>query len=255
MDDKPRGPLGPADWAAFLANQKAAGDNPPPREDGAPPIGDEPAKPNFRSLKTFCAEFRPISYAVDKLMREGSLYTLTGRTGEGKTAFLVPLALAVATGRGELIGRKVKKGPVAFCTAENPDDLRMRLMIACFVFNIDVRAAVFPNRPIRQPRRRHGTGDFNDDGHSDILWQNTDGQAEIWEMNGTKVIGMAPVGPNPGPSWKAIGTGDFNDDGHSDILWQNTDGQAEIWEVNGTKVIGMAPAGPNPGPSWLTVKA
>ena len=138
MDDKPRGPLGAADWAAFLANQKAAGDNPSPREDGAPPIGDEPAKPNFRSLKTFCAEFRPISYAVDKLMREGSLYTITGRTGEGKTAFLVPLALAVATGRGELIGRKVKKGRVAFCTAENPDDLRMRLMIACFVLNIDV---------------------------------------------------------------------------------------------------------------------
>jgi hypothetical protein len=74
-------------------------------------------------------------------------------------------------------------------------------------------------------------------------------------MNGTKVISMAPAGPNPGPSWKAIGTGDFNDDGHSDILWQNTDGQAEIWGMNGTKVIGMAPAGPNPGPSWLTVKA
>ena len=95
-------------------------------------------KPNFRTLKTFCGEFRPISYAVDKLMREGSLYAITGRTGEGKTAFLVMLALAIATGRGELIGRKVKKGRVALCTAENPDDLRMRLMVACFVFNIDL---------------------------------------------------------------------------------------------------------------------
>ncbi|HZZ24105.1 MAG TPA: AAA family ATPase [Roseiarcus sp.] len=94
--------------------------------------------PNFRSLADFCGEFRPISYAVASLMREGSLYTLTGRTGEGKTAFLVILALAIATGLGKkLIGRKVKKGRVAFCTAENPDDLRMRLMIACFVFNID----------------------------------------------------------------------------------------------------------------------
>ena len=33
-----------------------------------------------------------------------------------------------------------------------------------------------------------GTGDFNDDGHSDILWQNTNGQAAIWEMNGTNQI-------------------------------------------------------------------
>ena len=31
-----------------------------------------------------------------------------------------------------------------------------------------------------------GTGDFNGDGISDILWQNTStGQAAIWEMNGT----------------------------------------------------------------------
>jgi hypothetical protein len=49
-----------------------------------------------------------------------------------------------------------------------------------------------------------GTGDFNDDGHSDSLWQNTNGQAAIWEMNGTNVIGEAAVGANPGPSWLAI---------------------------------------------------
>ena len=102
-----------------------------------------------------------------------------------------------------------------------------------------------------------GTGDFNDDGHSDILWQNTDGQAAIWEMNGTNQIagGSALVGPNPGPSWKAIGTGDFNGDGHSDILWQNTNGQAAIWELNGTNQIagGSALVGPNPGPSWKAI--
>ena len=64
--------------------------------------------------------------------------------------------------------------------------------------------------------------DFNGAGHSDILWQNTNGQAAIWEMNGTNVIADPLVGANPGPSWQAIGTGDFNDDGYSDILWQNT---------------------------------
>ena len=49
-----------------------------------------------------------------------------------------------------------------------------------------------------------GTGDFNDDGHSDILWQNTSGQVAIWEMNGTNVISEANVGANPGTSWLAI---------------------------------------------------
>jgi hypothetical protein len=95
-------------------------------------------KPNFRTLAVFLGEFRPISYAVAGLMRENSLYTLTARTGEGKTSFLTILALAGATSDGErLIGRKMKKGRVAYATAENPDDLRMRLMVACFVFNID----------------------------------------------------------------------------------------------------------------------
>ena len=46
--------------------------------------------------------------------------------------------------------------------------------------------------------------DFNDDGYSDILLQNTNGQVGIWEMNGTNVTSAAAVGPNPGPSWLAI---------------------------------------------------
>ena len=33
-----------------------------------------------------------------------------------------------------------------------------------------------------------GTGDFNDDGHSDILFQNaSSGQVSIWEMSGNSV--------------------------------------------------------------------
>src|SRR5579863_7417027 len=101
--------------------------------------------------------------------------------------------------------------------------------------------------------RAVGTGDFSDDGHSDILWQNTSGQVAIWDMNGTSLTGGGVVSPNPGPSWKAVGTGDFNDDGHSDILWQNTDGQAAIWEMNGTNLIGGGNVGPDPGSTWKEV--
>ena len=42
-------------------------------------------------------------------------------------------------------------------------------------------------------------------GGSDILFQNTSGQALIWEMNGNTVAGGGPLSPNPGPSWRAIG--------------------------------------------------
>ena len=96
--------------------------------------------------------------------------------------------------------------------------------------------------------------DFNGDGDFDILWQNTNGQAAIWEMNGTDVIADPLVVADPGPSWQAIGTGDFTDDGRSDILWQNAStGQASIWEMNGTNVIGGGLVGAAPGPSWQAI--
>ena len=82
----------------------------------------------------------------------------------------------------------------------------------------------------------------------EILWQNTSGEAYIWEMNGTNVIGGGSLG-NPGPSWHAIGTGDYYGHGYSDILFQNVSGEVYIWEMNGTSVIGGASLG-NPGPSW-----
>jgi hypothetical protein len=49
-----------------------------------------------------------------------------------------------------------------------------------------------------------GTGDFNHDAHSEVLWQNANGQVVIWEMSRTNVIGGGSVSLNPGPSWFAI---------------------------------------------------
>jgi hypothetical protein len=47
------------------------------------------------------------------------------------------------------------------------------------------------------------TSDFNADRKSDILWQNTDGKAAIWLMNGATATNSALVGANPGTSWLA----------------------------------------------------
>jgi uncharacterized repeat protein (TIGR03803 family) len=89
---------------------------------------------------------------------------------------------------------------------------------------------------------------------ADILWQNANGQASIWDMNGTTRIGGGPVSANPGPTWRAVGFGDFDADGHSDILWQNAStGLVSIWEMNGATRTGGGPLTPNPGPSWQTI--
>jgi hypothetical protein len=101
-----------------------------------------------------------------------------------------------------------------------------------------------------------GTGDFNKDGDSDILWQNTStGQVSIWEMDGNHLIGGGPVTPNPGPSWKGIGTGDFNGDGFSDdLLFQNpSTGQISVWEMSGNSLIRGGPVSANPGTSWHAI--
>ncbi len=96
------------------------------------------AKPQFRSARDFCALYEPLSYAVEPVIRSASLYTLTAKTGSGKTAWLIVAALAIATGRADILGPEVTRGRVAYIAAENPDDLRMRIMVAAFMLNIDL---------------------------------------------------------------------------------------------------------------------
>lgn len=104
------------------------------RADSAPQ-----ARAEFKSAQAFCAEYTPLSYAVEPLIRSSSLYTLTAKTGSGKTALLIITALASATGRADILGREVTRGRVAYVAAENPDDLRMRIMVAAFHLGIDLR--------------------------------------------------------------------------------------------------------------------
>jgi hypothetical protein len=46
--------------------------------------------------------------------------------------------------------------------------------------------------------------DYNGDGKADILWQNNNGQAAVWFMNGGTPIFETGVGGNPGPDWHVI---------------------------------------------------
>lgn len=92
----------------------------------------------FKTAKAFCDAYTPLSYAVEPFIRSSSLYTLTAKTGSGKTALLIVMALAVAAGRKDILGREVTQGRVAYIAAENPDDLRMRIKVAASHLNVDL---------------------------------------------------------------------------------------------------------------------
>jgi Ca2+-binding RTX toxin-like protein len=85
-----------------------------------------------------------------------------------------------------------------------------------------------------------GSGDFNNDGHSDIIWRSSSGSALIWEMvNGARTDGFGlGVIDN---SWVFAAFGDFNGDGTDDIVWQNNQNkEVHFWQMgNHQKVNGI----------------
>ena len=63
-----------------------------------------------------------------------------------------------------------------------------------------------------------GCEDFNGDGKSDVLWRNTQGDNQIWLLNGHSIINRLDA-PSVTPDWNIAGVGDFNGDGLADIFW------------------------------------
>ncbi len=82
------------------------------------------------------------------------------------------------------------------------------------------------------------SGDFNADGKSDLLWQNSlTGQGSVWLMNGLTMLssGMPYVVTNS--DWQVLRLLDFNGDSKADILWQNSSSlKALDYIMNGVSI-------------------
>ncbi len=91
------------------------------------------------------AGYRPPDYLIEGLLQRGFLYSLTGRTGSGKTAMMLYLAalvgghVGISNGKKVMDGREVERGRVVYFAGENPDDIRMRwiAMADYFGFSFD----------------------------------------------------------------------------------------------------------------------
>src|SRR5215475_2098604 len=72
---------------------------------------------------------------------------------------------------------------------------------------------------------------FNGDSYADILWRNANGDAYLWNSNGSGGFAGQDLGIVDN-NWQIAGTGDFNGDSHADILWRNANGDAYLWNSN-----------------------
>ena len=100
---------------------------PPPEEAKIDPKTGEPL-PLLLSAEQFVAGFTPPAYLVDGVLQRGYLYSLTARTGHGKTAVGMYIAQSIARGM-PMHGREVKGGTVLLLAGENPDDIRARFLV------------------------------------------------------------------------------------------------------------------------------
>ncbi len=78
-----------------------------------------------------------------------------------------------------------------------------------------------------------GTGDFNGDGKTDLLWrQASTGDTVLWLMNGATIVHSYNLGGSA--DWSVTATGDFNGDGYTDLIWrQASTGDTVMWLMNG----------------------
>ena len=93
-----------------------------------------------------------------------------------------------------------------------------------------------------------GTGDFDGDGDTDILWRyygagDYQGLNDIWFMNGTLFDGESVFSQVQDTNWRIVGTGDFDGDGDTDILWRyygtgDHQGLNVVWFMNGPEFAG-----------------
>lgn len=92
-----------------------------------------------------------------------------------------------------------------------------------------------------------GVGDFNADGHADLVWQHIDGSVGVWLMTESSVNSTPNFLPDRATDllWKVVGVADFNGDGKSDLLWRHSGtGELGAWLMNGLSRIIHSPLNP-----------
>ncbi|MDA1274323.1 MAG: FG-GAP-like repeat-containing protein [Verrucomicrobia bacterium] len=82
-----------------------------------------------------------------------------------------------------------------------------------------------------------GTGDFNNDSHTDLFWRRDNGDNAFWRMNGVTLQEGLLITAQPDVNWSLAATGQFGPVGETDLLWRHSNGQNAIWRMSGTNLL------------------
>jgi hypothetical protein len=121
------------------------------------------------------------------------------------------------------------------------------------------------------PAKPEAVGDFDQDGHVDILLQAEDTTLKVWKIGlcdwrMPHFAAELPITPVPSPlnTWRICGTGDIGNDPsgakNTDLFFQSDDGYVAWWTMDGTScsdanriLQGGVPV--NRGPGWSVIGA
>jgi hypothetical protein len=84
----------------------------------------------------FVAGYVAPQYLIEGMIQQRRIYSLTGKTGDGKTALQLYLASLIAMGTS-LGQREVEQCRVLYLAGENPDDVRARWLAMSDALNFD----------------------------------------------------------------------------------------------------------------------
>lgn len=100
-----------------------------------------------------------------------------------------------------------------------------------------------PTDPAFAAWKMVGTGDFNGDGNTDIVWEHpTQDHHEVWYMCGTSRIGTNDLPQNglQSADWRVVGVADFGNSSCPDLLWQyRYSDQTYVWFMDNTNCVSV----------------
>jgi hypothetical protein len=96
---------------------------------------------NIQSGPEFVGGFVAPEFIIDDIIQRGYFYSLTGKTGHGKTCIAVYLTFCIAHGI-PFAGHDVEKGNVCYLVGENPDDVRARFLVAAEAYGLPIVEAM-----------------------------------------------------------------------------------------------------------------